>query len=96
MAFEKRHKKAMNDECREILKIHGIVIPAGWDEKGNVTAISIFTFDEQEYIVEKDKIGKQLMSSIREEVDVSGILQIKKDNTKKIIVKEFSLKNSYE
>ena len=88
--------KTMNDECRKTLKIQGIVIPAGWDEKGNVTAISIFTFDEQEYIVEKDKIGKQLMSSIREEVDVSGILQIKKDNTKKIIVKEFSLKNSYE
>ena len=42
----------------------------------------------------KNKIGKQFMSYIRQEVHVSGTLQIKKDNTKKIIVKEFSVKNS--
>ena len=91
----KEHRKKFIDiECPKTTKIHGIVLPKEWNEKGDIESIGIFTFDEEEYLVEKNKIGKQLMSYIRQEVHVSGTLQIKKDNTKKIIVKEFSVKNS--
>ncbi|MDY7031048.1 MAG: hypothetical protein SVY10_03960 [Thermodesulfobacteriota bacterium] len=91
----KEHRKKFIDiECPKAIKINGIVLPKEWNEKGDIESIGIFTFDEEEYLVEKNKIGKQLMSYIRQEVHVSGTLQIKKDNTKKIIVKEFSVKNS--
>ena len=83
----------MEEEFPELIKIHGIVLPIEWDKQGNIQSICISTFDEEEYLVEKDKTGRQLMYYIRKEVDISGTLHIKKDNTKKIIVKEFSLKN---
>ena len=91
----KEHRKKFIDiEYPKTIKINGIVLPKEWNEKGDIESIGIFAFDEEEYLVEKDKTGKQLMSYIREEVHVSGTLEIKKNNTKKIIVKEFSVKNS--
>ena len=84
----KEHRKKLIDiECPKTIKIHGIILPKEWNEKGDIESIGIFAFDEEEYLVEKDKTGKQLMSYIREEVHVSGTLQIKKDNTTAFIVK---------
>jgi hypothetical protein len=52
--------------------IKGLVIPVEWDDKGNIRNLVISTFDEDEYIIEPDQAGKQLMSSIRKELEVTG------------------------
>ena len=32
-------------------------IPSDWDDKGNIITISIMTFDEDEYFIDKDEVG---------------------------------------
>jgi hypothetical protein len=65
------------------MKIRGLVAPTKWDEKGNVTAVSIMTFDEDEYLLEEYGMEKKLMAFIREEVEVSG--EVRHHGGKKII-----------
>ena len=54
------------------MRIRGLITPAGWDETGNIIALSIATFDEDEYFVLRDKMSEPMMSLLREEVEVDG------------------------
>ena len=72
--------------------IRGIVIPADWDEKGNVVAVAVSTYDEVEYLIENHEKEKELKAFIREEVEVSGILREEK-NRLIIKTKEYRLKS---
>ena len=58
--------------------IRGIIIPADWDEKGNVFAVALSTYDEVEYLIENNEKGKELEAFIREEVEMRGILREEK------------------
>jgi hypothetical protein len=71
--------------------IRGIVIPADWDEKGNVVAVAVSTYDEVEYLIENHEKEKELKAFIREEVEVSGILTEEK-NRLIIKIEEYRLK----
>jgi hypothetical protein len=71
--------------------IRGIVIPVDWDEKGNVVAVAVSTYDEVEYLIENHEKEKELKAFIREEVEVSGILTEEK-NRLIIKIKEYRLK----
>ena len=75
------------------ITIHGLLTPIQWDEKGNVIAISVSTFDEDEYLIEKDEIGKRLMSFLQEEIEISGLYRLK-DGRKIIRVKDYTIKSS--
>ena len=73
--------------------IEGLIIPASWDNKGNVVDLAIATQDEEEYLItDKDQVAR-LKLFLRQEVEIKGILQTKEG--KRIIkVKRFSkLKN---
>lgn len=73
--------------------IEGIVIPANWDNNGNVVNLAIATRDEEEYLItDKAQIAK-LKPLLRQEVEIKGITQLQEG--KRIIeVKGFSkLKN---
>lgn len=56
--------------------IRGLVIPADWDETGNVVAVSIATFNEAKYIVSDNQAGKELLDFIEHEVAVVGTLKV--------------------
>jgi len=62
-----------------LVTIRGIVIPADWDEKGNVDSVTVSTYDENEYLVDRHEKGEGLKALIREEVEVSGILREEKN-----------------
>ena len=66
-------------EGNNLLSIRGIVIPAEWDEEGNVVAVAVSGYDEVEYLLENNEKGKELKAFIREEVEVSGILKQEKN-----------------
>ena len=68
--------------------IEGIIIPANWDNNGNVVDLAIATRDEEEYLItDKDQIAR-LKPLLRQEVEIEGITQIQKG--KRIIkVKKF-------
>ena len=62
-----------------LVTIRGIVIPTDWDEKGNVVAIAVSTYDEVEYLIENNEKEEELKGFIREEVEVCGILKKEKN-----------------
>lgn len=66
-----------------LIKIKGLVIPVDWDEKGRAVGVTIFTQDEDEYLIKKDLKGKELLDLIHKELKVSGFVKIV--NRKKII-----------
>ena len=72
-----------------IIYIEGIIIPAKWDNNGNVLDLAIATRDEEEYLItDKDQIAR-LKPLLRQEVEIEGITQIQEG--KRIIkVKRFS------
>jgi hypothetical protein len=57
--------------------IQGLIIPVDWDDRGNVIAIAISTFDEDEYLINMDEMGKELMGYLREEIEISGQYLVK-------------------
>ena len=60
-----------------MIRITGLVIPAGWDNNGNVVDLAIATRDEEEYLISgKDQVDR-LKSLLRQEVEIKGILQTK-------------------
>jgi hypothetical protein len=73
--------------------IEGIIIPANWDNKGNVVDLALATHDEEEYLItDKDQVAK-LKFLLRQEVEIKGILKTK-EGRRIIKVKRFSkLKN---
>jgi hypothetical protein len=70
------------------ITIRGLVIPAEWDETGNVIALAISTFDEDEYIIEKNREEGRLYSLIRKEIEASGIIRDSKGK-KRIEVRDY-------
>ena len=57
------------------LRIRGIILPAGWDAEGNVTAVSLCTSEEEEYLVRTNmKIG-ELLRFLRKDVEVAGYVE---------------------
>jgi len=73
--------------------ISGIVIPIEWDDDdyGDATSVAIQTSDEEEYLVDKNKKGKELLAFIEEEVEVTGTLREAEDGNFIIKINEFSL-----
>ena len=69
--------------------VEGLIIPAGWDNNGNVVNLAIATRNEEEYLItDKDQVAK-LKPLLRQEVEVRGILRTQQG--KRIIrVKRFN------
>ena len=57
--------------------IEGIIIPANWDEKGNVVNLAIATSDEKEYLITDKNQVARLKPLLRQEVVIKGILKAK-------------------
>ncbi len=53
-------------------QIRGIVIAAKWNEKGDVTGVTIQTHDEQVFLVEQNKKGDELLNFVRRSIAVRG------------------------
>jgi hypothetical protein len=58
--------------------VEGIIIPAGWDNKGNVVDLAIATRDEEEYLITDQDQVNRLKPLLRQEVEIRGTLQTKK------------------
>jgi len=70
--------------------VEGIIIPANWDEKGNVVDLAIATSDEKEYLItDKDQVAR-LKPLLRQEVVIKGILKATKEWKDIVSVKRLS------
>lgn len=55
--------------------VEGIILPASWDNKGNVIDLAIATRNEEEYLItDKDQVAR-LKPLLRQEVEITGILR---------------------
>ena len=77
----------------KMICVEGIIIPAKWDNKGNVVDLAIATRDEEEYLISDKEQVARLKPLLRQEVAIKGNLRTK-DGKRIIKVKRFSkLKN---
>ena len=65
-------------------EIIGIVVPAGWNEAGNVTGAALQAFDENEYIIEYDAPDRLLRDWLHKSVAVTGKIRERLDGKKLI------------
>jgi len=77
------------------ITIRGIVIPVDWDEKGKVIAAAVSTYTEDEYLIDNDHKGRELLHFIQEGVEVRGIARQNKDKNM-ITVQQYILKKTWE
>ena len=54
--------------------IRGIVIPAAWNEKGDIVSVAIATYHEETYLVAENRLGQRLRSLLKKRVVVDGIV----------------------
>lgn len=59
--------------------VRGIIIAAGWEKNGAISAVDIAGYDEKTYRVVNDEIGKQLHSFIKKRVAADGIIITQND-----------------
>lgn len=75
------------------ITVNGLIIPAQWDKHGNIKGIAIAGFDETNYPILMDKVGRSLLVQLHKEVAVSA--EITKINNSDVIrVKKFQLTKS--
>ena len=74
--------------------VRGIVIPVEWDDEGNALATTISSPGEEEYLVEHDAKGKELLRLIRQEIEVSGIVRKGIKGRNAITVRSYQLKSA--
>ena len=71
----KKEVKKKREAVDKLTTVRGILIPVEWDEGGNVLAAAVSSPDEQEYLIETDTKGKELLGLIRQEIEVSGVVR---------------------
>lgn len=72
--------------------ICGTIFPVAWDKNDNVVGIVIDTPDQDGYLIDQNKKGKELLAYIRREVKISGTMTREdKDGDLIFKVKEYSL-----
>ena len=69
--------------------IVGIVIPAKWDENGNVIGVTIHTDDEKVYFVEHTRTGEELLGLIHRKVEATGKIRERLDGSTLINVQKY-------
>ena len=72
--------------------ICGTIFPVAWDKNDNVVGIVIDPPDQDGYLIDQNKKGKELLAYIRREVKISGTM-MREDEDGDVIfkVKEYSL-----
>jgi hypothetical protein len=60
---------------RKQIRIKGVVIPVAWDAEGNAIKAAIFTANEEEYLIEENTNLSRLLSLLKQEVEVKGMVR---------------------
>lgn len=71
-------------------RIRGIILPAEWDDQGNITAFSLSTTEEEEYRIISDLETERLLRLLRKNVEIIGYVK-NEGKSKKIILETCSL-----
>ena len=82
----------MNNTCKnKKITVMGIITAVEWDEDDNVVAIALSTPEEEEYRIEENPVGAELLELIYESVKVTGIVTENEFGDKSIRVDSYAL-----
>ncbi|MHB8909450.1 MAG: hypothetical protein ACYDAA_11295 [Syntrophales bacterium] len=71
--------------------IKGTVFAVDNDDKGKTTEVSVLDAAGEEYFVVHDAVGDKLLDLVDKNVTVKGVINVDKDNKKRIRVISFEL-----
>ena len=74
-----------------IATIRGILVPADWDERGNIIATSVMTYFEEDYLIEQNPRGEELLPYIRQKIKVRGVVRCQENGKKVVTVEDFEI-----
>ena len=60
--------------------VRNLVIPSEWNKDGQLVVVTIKTFDEDEYFINDRKETQKMLKSLRQAVEIKGIVKIKNLN----------------
>lgn len=78
---------------KRLVTLRGVIIPADWDEKGNVITIAIATHGEDEYVIGGQENAEKYLDLLRKEVEVKGWFR-EKGGKKTITIKTYKVVRS--
>ena len=73
------------------ITIRGLLVPADWDEKGNITEAAVSTYFEEEYVIEANARGEALLPFLRQKVKVIGLVEMDDRGRKVVRVEEYEV-----
>jgi len=71
--------------------ITGIITPVEWDEDDCVIAVALSTSDEEEYLIDNNDLGEELLEFTSQNVRITGVLEEDEYGDRKIIVKKYKV-----
>ena len=71
--------------------IRGLLVPVDWDEEGNITEIAVSTYFEEEYLIEKNARGEEMLPFLRQKVKVIGLVRMNDSGRRVVRVEEFEV-----
>ena len=74
-----------------VTTIKGLIIPADWDEKGSIVAATISTNFEEEYLIDQNVRGEELIAFLRQKVKVTGFVTEDELGKKVIAVEQYEV-----
>ena len=83
--------RAKRTDSGILATVTGLLIPADWDEKGNIIAAVISTYSEEEYLIDQDAKNDELLTFLRRRVKASGLVREDEDGNKMIAVKRYEI-----
>ena len=85
----------MKKRSTAFIKAMGVVTSAKWDENDNIIGVSIQTLDEEEYIVEFNKIGRELITCLHKRVEASGSVRERMDGKQILKIISYKMIDNY-
>ncbi|MEW5801944.1 MAG: hypothetical protein AB1847_07535 [bacterium] len=71
--------------------ITGIVTAADWDEDDDIVAVTISTADEEEYLVDDNPKGEELLELVYRNVKATGVVEDDGEGGKLISVRSYEI-----
>ena len=82
----------MKEKKRNYITLRGIIVPADWNNDGEIVDLALFTDDEGEFLIEKeDEMWDSLFDFLREEVRVTAFKRLQRYGKPTIYVKGFEI-----
>ena len=77
---------------KKTVTLLGILIPADWNDRQEVIAAALATADEKEYRIVGNRRGKELLSCLQRQIEVTGALERDEKVGEMITVKSYIIK----